>query len=199
MINLLPPDHAASIRYARQNTVLRLWLIGMAAAILGMLLILGGGWIYMNQQTKGLQKNIAVTNNQLKVENLSKVQAEAKEITGDVNVINKVLSQEIDFASLIQSVGSIMPPGTVLDSLSLSNKVSGAIDLSASTKDYPGAAQIAVNLSDPNNKLFSKVDIVSVGCKINPTKVYICAATYRALFTKTAQAQFLTVPQGDKQ
>ena len=75
-----------------------------------------------------------------------------------------------------------MPENTVLSNIEIS-KVEGGIDLSAETKDQESATQIQVNLMDPNNKLFDKVDIVSISCgESNPT--YPCRATFRALFTK---------------
>lgn len=197
MINLLPTDYADTIRYGRQNTKLRGWLIGIAGAIIGLVIIFAGGWVYINQQSKSLQKNIDGTNQQLKAQSLSSVQANAKEITGDIKVINQVLGTEIRFSDLIQAIGGDMPPGTILGSLSLS-KVSGTLDLSASAKDYSSAAQIAVNLSDPKNNLFSKVDIVNVSCSSSLDQAYKCGATLKALFSKTAQTKFLSVPKDTK-
>jgi hypothetical protein len=43
MINLLPTSYADSVRFARQNTVLRSWLIACGAAIAGLIIILAGG------------------------------------------------------------------------------------------------------------------------------------------------------------
>jgi hypothetical protein len=134
MINLLPTTYANSIRYGRQNSLLRVWLLGT----------------------------------------------------------------EIRFSDLIQAIGSDMPSGTVLGSLSLS-KINGTIDLSASAKDYNSAAQIAVNLKDSKNNLFSKVDIVSVTCNSTVTQTYRCGATLKALFSATARTKFLSVPKDIKQ
>ena len=198
MINLLPPSRAAGIRYGRQNTTLRIWLIGVALAIFGLIIILAGGWIYIGHQSKAFEKDISSTNQQLQAQNIDKVKADAKEITGDINVINKVLSQEIHFSDLIQAIGSYMPPGTVLGTLSLSDKVSGTLDLSANAKDYTSAAQIAVNLSDQKDDLFSKVDIVNISCGTSTDTVYKCSATFRALFSKDAQTKFLGVATGSK-
>lgn len=199
MINLLPPQNVSAIKYGRQNTALRVWLIGTVAAIAGLIIILAGGWVYLDHQSKGFQKTIAASNNQLKLQNIDKVRAESKEITGDINVIDKILSQEVHFSDLIQSIGSYMPPGTVLSTLSLSDKVTGSIDLSASTKDYASAAQIAVNLGSQKDNLFSKVDIVNISCGSDPAKLYKCSATYRALFSTSAQTKFLGVPTEAKQ
>ena len=198
MINLLPPEHAASIRYGRQNRQILHWLAGMAVAIVVLILILGAGWFYINQESNSLKKEITATNQQLEAQNLKQVQADAKEITGDISVIDKVLRQEIHFSELIQTIGGYMPPGTVLGSLSLSDKVSGALDLNTNAKDYTSAAQIAINLSDPKDDLFSKVDVINISCNSGAEKVYKCSATLRALFSKDAQNRFLSVPAGSK-
>ncbi|HET7528973.1 MAG TPA: hypothetical protein VFJ84_01955 [Candidatus Saccharimonadales bacterium] len=199
MINLLPPSYADAIRYGRQNSVLRRWLIGTAIAIGGLIVIIASGWLYINQQANGLQKNIDATNQQLQAQNLAKVQKDAKEITGDVNVIDKLLSQEIRFSELIQAIGDIMPPGTSLGTLSLSNVVAGGVDLTANAADGASVAQIAANLSDPKNQLFTKADIVSVNCDNNPNQAYPCTVILRVLFSPSAQTRFLSVPSGDKQ
>jgi len=198
VINLLPTDYAQSIRFGRQNAMLRSWLIGAVVAIAGLVVIFVGGWLYINQQAKTLQKNIDTTNQQLEAQNLAQVQKDAKEITGDIKVITQVLGTEVRFSDLIQAIGNDMPPGTVLSSLSLS-KVSGAVDLSTGVVNYSSAAQIAVNLSQSKNDLFSKVDIISVNCTNSTTKTYPCTATFKALFSKTAQNKFLSVPKDIKQ
>jgi hypothetical protein len=198
MINLLPPSRADAIRYGRRNSVLRVWLFGAAVAIGGLVLIIISGWIYLNQESTNIQKNIDITNKQLQAENLGQVQKDAKEVTGDITVINKILSQEIRFSELIQAIGNIMPPDTILGTLSLSNKVSGGVDISAKAKYGNSVPQIVANLTDPQNKLFMKADVVSVSCDSSPTQIYPCTVILRALFSKDAQTKFLSFPAGGK-
>jgi hypothetical protein len=195
MINLLPADYVSSIRYARRNTVLRSWVVAAIAATGVLIIILASGWVYINQQAKTLQKHIDSTNQSLKDQNLSQTQSDVKEISGDITVINKILGQEVDFAKLMDSIGRDMPAGAALSSLSLSNKVNGALDLSANAVNYASAAQVAANLSDPQNQLFSKVDIVSINCDTSSTKAYKCQSIYRALFSPATQTKFMHVPE----
>jgi len=203
MINLLPPQQAETIRYGRQNTVLRKWLIGMAASIVGLALIMLSGWFYINSQAETLKKNIDITNQQLQSQNLAKVQADAKEISGDIKVINQVLRSEERFSDLIKTIGSDMPAGTILGGISIGN-VSGGLDLTVGGVDHASIAQAAVNLSDPKNQLFSNVDIITVGCNTStdnnsqPTGPYVCNAEFRALFSNDAKLKFLNVPKADK-
>ena len=198
MINLLPDEYKLHLRFGRLNVRLGRWLIFSASIIAGLLLILGVGWLYMDQQIKDLNRSIASTREQLKTQNLEQVKDQADEISQNIKVINQVLSREIRFSSLLQEIGQAMPPGAVLSSLTLSDKVSNAIDLNANTKNSSAAAQIAVNLSDPKNKLFTKVDIVNVNCS-SIDKTYPCTATFRALFDKETFKRFLNAASGETQ
>jgi Tfp pilus assembly protein PilN len=193
MINLLPPEHISLIKFGRHNSMLRHWIIGALCAIGGLIIIMAGGWVYLHQQANNLQSSLDKTNAQLQAQNLAKVQHDAKEITGDIKVINQVLGNEVHFSDLIQDIGKVMPPGTVLSSLSLS-KINGSLDLSASAKDSSAAAQIAVNLNDPSNGLFSKVDIVNINCG-NESSTYHCDGVFKALFSTAAQKKYQSVPE----
>jgi len=191
MINLLPPERSQSIRYGRMNAMLLRWIAGLGAATVVLIIIIIGGWLYINQQSNNLQDDINGAQSQLTAQNLPKVQKDADEISGDVKVINQILSREVRFSDLLKSIGQIMPAGAILNSLTLTS-ANGAIDLSANTTSYSTAAQIAVNLSDPKNGLFTKVDIISINCTSGST-AYNCSATFKALFSKSAQTSFLGV------
>jgi len=193
MINLLPPERAAQIRYGRSNSSLRQWLMAAAAAIAGLAVIIFSGMIYINQQSDDLQNNITTAKKQLTTENLTGVQADAKGISSDVKLINQVLGREIRFSDLMTAIGKVMPSGTILSGLTLTN-INSAIDVSANALDYTSAAQIAINLSDPTNNLFAHVDIVNISClHDHPSSPYPCTAIYKALFSKSAANRFLNV------
>lgn len=189
MINLLPPNYASGIRFGRHNSYLRKWLIAAGLATAGLLLILGAGWLYLDHQAKLLKDNVAAVESQLLAQNLTGIQKDAQEISGSVKLINQVLSRQVRFSELVQEIGQILPPGTILSGLTLA-KVDGAIDLSANTVDHESAARFAANMGDPKNELFDSVDIVSVKCTTSNNQ-YKCDAVYRALFSKDAKKRFL--------
>ncbi|QQS18781.1 hypothetical protein IPL68_01785 [Candidatus Saccharibacteria bacterium] len=72
-----------------------------------------------------------------------------------------------------------MPGDTNLTGLSILQS-QGGIDITAAAKTYAAATQIQVNLSDKNNGVFSKADIVSINC--SGTTTYPCTIMMRALF-----------------
>lgn len=194
MINLLPPQRAQDIRYGRGNNSLRKWLLAAISAVVLMVLVTGGGILYMNRQAQTLNTNLANTKKELEQQNLSGVQKDAKEITGDIKVIDQILSHDVRFSELIDQIGQAMPPRSVLASLTLT-KADGALDLTANATDNTAATQIAVNLHDPANNLFDKVDIINIDCRDTNNAAYPCKATFRVLFNKTAKTKFLSVPK----
>ncbi len=68
MINLLPTEYSNQLRFARQNTLIRKWLVGALAAIFGLLAILALGSLYISQQSKNIQRGIDSTQKQLETE-----------------------------------------------------------------------------------------------------------------------------------
>lgn len=197
MINLLPAEYHASLRSVHFNSILRRWIAAVLLATGGLMLIMAVGWVYIDQQNRDLSRNISSLNQQLQAQDLAGTQAKAKAITTNIKIINQVLSREIRFSDLIKQIGSVMPPGTVLSGLTLT-KVDGALDLATSARDSTSAAQIAVNLSDPKNKIFDKVDIVNINCSAASTNPYPCTATFKALFSNSTKNQFLNVPGASK-
>lgn len=121
-------------------------------------------------------------------QNLTGVQGQVHEISNNLNLVVQVLSKEVLFSELLQQLTTLMPASTNLTSLSIS-QTQGAIDITAAAKDYASAAQIQVNLTDANNRLFSKADIVSISC--SGTGSYPCSIELRALFSADSSYMFI--------
>lgn len=70
----------------------------------------------------------------------------------------------------------------------------GGLDLDALAQSREIATQIQINLDDPKNKLFDKVDIVNITCSPeNLTQFgYFCQVKLKARFA--ASNQFLLIP-----
>jgi Tfp pilus assembly protein PilN len=182
MINLLPNDYRQSLRYARRNSVLMKWLIAVSLTLALSAAIVAIGSTYLKMETKNYAKLVETTKQELKDQDLEETLAKVQNISGNLKLINQVLSKQVIFSELIKQIGAVMPPGSVLSDIEIS-QVSGGIDLKAQAQNYESATQIQINLSDPNNKLFDKVDIVTVDCQ-GTSPDYPCTVTLRALFTK---------------
>lgn len=189
MINLLPPDVKSNILYARRNMKLRKWTTSMILVLIGIFGLLAAGHFYIASATSGYSKQVAAAEETLKTRKIDETEKRLQTLSNNLKLIIQVLSREVLFSKLLRQVGSVMPPGSVLLSTDLS-KVEGGIDLSAEAQDYKTATQIQLNLQDPNNKLFDKVDIVQVSCGETEDK-YPCRVTLRAQFTKSNPFLFI--------
>lgn len=192
MINLLPPDYKNDIVYARRNTQLKNWVLLSCVGVVGIVLIIAAGHVFISRSTTTWQKQVNHTRDQLGAQKLDETQKQVTDISDSVKLAFAVLSREILFSKLLSQVGAAMPNGSTLQSLSI-NSTQGGIDLTAAATNYQTATQVQINLSDPANKIFEKADIVSVSCT-DTSKVpsaYPCTVTIRALFASDNAFQYV--------
>lgn len=182
MINLLPPDIKSSYDYAGRNVHAVKWVIALAIVFVGLLGLGTTGYIYMQHLSSDYQKQITTKQQSLEDQKLEETQKAAKDISNSLKLAVTVLSKEVLFSKLLSRLGAVTPANVRLSSLNIS-ETTGAIDIIASSANYQSATQLQVNLADPDNKIFSKADIISVNCSSNPSNTgYPCTVTVRALF-----------------
>lgn len=190
MINLLPPAEKEVIMYARYNTQLRRWMLGVSVGLVGVALVVLGGQMILKQSVDSYQQAISSSKEQLQQQNQKETLEKVKGIQSSFKLVVDVLSREVLFSKLLPQVGRVMPNGTVLEGLSLNTDAGQtAFDITASARDFTSGSQIQVNLIDPANKLFEKADLVNVSCSAKegvPT-AYPCQVTMRVLPAKANQ------------
>ncbi len=190
MINLLPNDYRESLRYARKNSILLKWLTGVVIIMLlasGTIFI---GRAYLQMEAKRFDNLNKETQAELQAQNIEETLDKVQNISDNLKLIVQVLQNQVIFSELIKQVGAVMPPGTILSDIEIS-EVQGGIDLTARSTDQNTATQIQINLTDPKNKLFDQVDIVTVTCDPAVDPAYPCRVTMRALFTKNNPFMFI--------
>lgn len=193
MINLLPPDVKENYLFARRNTFLRKWAIVLIISIVTLGGIMMVGYMYLNQSSRSLSKQISEGTEQLKIQKLEETQKQVEGISSSLKLVVQVLGREVLFSKLLQQIGAAMPQGAVLTNLSI-NKLQGGLDLQAAATSYQTATQVQVNLQDPANKIFEKADIVSIQCGTSGSalsKTYPCTIQVRALFAKNNPFLFI--------
>ena len=186
MINLLPPEVKRNYRYARLNVV----LIGLG--VIGTY-----GLLIIHRSKTSYNDQISTIQTQLKKDKLDQTNQQVQDISSSLKLAVKVLSNEVLFSKLLQQVGAVMPNGSILTGLTIT-QLKGGIELTAQSTNYTTATQIQVNLADPQNQIFSKVDIESIQCGAGSSNTgnYPCRVQLRALFN--AKNPFLFVNQGNK-
>ena len=182
MINLLPTQMKDGYRYARRNHYLVRWIVALSLGLVGAAALVGTGYFYLHQTTRHFENKIALDEADLNGKNFKQVQKQVSDISNNLKLAKQVLSKQVLFSELLKQLGSLMPKDTRLSGLSIAQST-GAIDITAKAKTYTAATQIQVNLTDTENKVFSKADIVSINCgTASVGDNYDCTVTIRALF-----------------
>lgn len=197
MINLLPPEVKQSYRYGAANVLLVRWVVAAAISLVGLGAIGTYGWLSVHQDIASYQKQVAATQAALKKDKQKETYVQVQDITNSFRLSVQVLSQEVLFSKLLKQMGTVMPPGSYLTDLTIS-KTQGALDISAQTIDQRTATQVQVNLSDPNNRIFAKADIVSITCSAKNAKdpTHPCLVVVRALFAQNNPFLFINQKAG---
>lgn len=192
MINLLPPEIKEQYIYARRNTLIRRWSTAVLIGIIGIVIVVFGGHLYIGQSIDAYQEQVQQTNDRLASQKLEETQKKVQNLSSTLRLVIQVLSREVLFSKLLKQVGSAMPPGSALQSLSI-NKLEGGLDLQAVASDYQTGTQVQVNLQDPANKIFDKADILSINCTGGEASDprYPCQINIRALFAKDNSFTFV--------
>lgn len=181
-----------NLTYARFNTRLARWVVATIVGLVGIGIVVMFGEFFIHQSIKTYSDRVSAGQQQLKAQKLDETEKHVQDLSGSLKLVVQVLGREVLFSKLLQQIGSAMPDGASLASLSIS-KTQGGIDLNAVAKDYQTATQVQVNLQDPANKIFDKADIIAVTCNstssTDPT--YPCQISIRALFGKNTNFLFI--------
>jgi Tfp pilus assembly protein PilN len=200
MINLMPTEAKKAIRYGHLNSRLLHWTAGCLLIIVAMMATVVLGGFYIDNAKNDLTKSIEITKTTIADQKLEEIKQQAEELSQGVKLIVQVLSKEVLFSKLLQELGGLMPEGATLGDVTLSNKVQGTVDLTANAVDHQSATQVQINLEDPKNNLFQKVDTTSINCNDGAASTvvdsrYKCQIVVKALFKEDAAVTFLATPK----
>lgn len=117
MINLLPDERKEEIRAARTNVILARYTTLIALAIVFLLGILFISHSIL-QSTKASADAI-VEANDIKADVYSETKAQVDALSSKLSESKVLLDQEVRYSRVLTTLGQLMTPGTVLDSLTL--------------------------------------------------------------------------------
>lgn len=117
MINLLSTEHKAALRAARVNVFLvrYIWMI-----LLALTFILGTLYVSYSllQETEATAKE-RIEANDVQSAAYSDTKQKVDALSTKLNGAKEVLGQSVSYAKILTTIGQVMPNGTVLDSLTL--------------------------------------------------------------------------------
>ena len=203
MINLLPTSIKEQIIYGRRNRTLIYWLLAVVVVIGGISGMTVFGQIFINNNANGLQAVAQVTKDRINEQDLTSTRKDIQALSSNFKTVTQLLGKQVLFSKIFNKIGSIMPEGAILSSITLSTS-SDSLDLNVISVDKESATQAFVNISDPKNGLFEKADLVSVGCtpstqEANPTNPvavsqskYPCSASIKVIIKTDSSFYFLS-------
>ena len=178
MINLMPDDMRQEINYARRNYLLLKWMSAIFVVIVFVGLMTIFGQYYIKSNTQNLQKTAEITEARINSHNLSSTRTSIQNLSNNFVTITQLLKKQLLFSKMFVKIGSIIPQGAILRGITLSPTTSAAIDLNVIAVNREAATLAFVNISDPQNGLFDKADLLSVSCNDITAETEASSAKY---------------------
>jgi Tfp pilus assembly protein PilN len=159
VINLLPSDDKRQLQAARTNSLLIRYNILMLAVLVFLGLAIGITYVYLNTVKASSQS--VIDGNQARVSSYAPVQNEANQFRSNLATAKEILSREVTYSDVVLDIAALLPPGVVLQNLSLDANTFGTPTvLIANAKSYSSA--IALKNSFQSSSLFSDVHFTSI-------------------------------------
>ncbi|HEX9679560.1 MAG TPA: PilN domain-containing protein [Candidatus Saccharimonadales bacterium] len=159
MINLLPRNYKANVKFGRYNVrVVRYTLLSI---ILGTVLvgILYFGLLLASREER-LLKDL-VKDKQSGLDQYAEELTKAKTLAERIDVIAALLERETSFSKLLPAIGGVVPQGTTISSLELTNEVANNLSIRGESNSELGPTVFRENLANTTD-LFEQADIVSI-------------------------------------
>lgn len=159
MINLLPVAEKRQISAGRVNVILRRYCI-VSLMLTGLLVIvIVGLYIIMFNNKSDAQRLVDDGNRRLAAE--QSTQREIDTFRNNLLTAKTILSNEIHYSQVITKIAGTMPPGTVLQSLTLSADSFGK-PMTLSAQGRSNADAITLKTSLEKSDIFQNVHLESV-------------------------------------
>lgn len=117
MINLLPDDMKSQISAARVNIILVRYIFVIILAFMFLVLVQAGSYYLLDQSRKSAEQLIEA--NSIKADVYSETKTELEELNNSLTATKTILDQEIFYSKVLTGIAQMMPPGTVIEKISL--------------------------------------------------------------------------------
>lgn len=170
MINLLPDNSKKQICSARMNVNLISYIITLCSAIIFLSLICFVSYLIL-ADSKSTAERI-ITNNQSTSTTInSPLDSQINTMNANFSIAKNIFNKQISYSNIIISLGSVMPSGIVIDSLSLdSNTINSAITIKARSKSSENITTLKSNLQ--SSTIFSNSNVGNISNSQTDTTGY---------------------------
>jgi Tfp pilus assembly protein PilN len=191
MINLLPPEQKQQISYARKNSQLLNWMIALTVLIIAIFTLTLVGQFFISQNINSLKAINQSVEQRIEQRGLANTQKEVESLSNNMTTVVKILKDHLLFSKIFDKIGSLLPPGTSLSGIEISSSES-ALELEFKSSTQDAASQVFINISDPNNGLFEKADLLNVNCpRSDISRTDPCITQVRVIIKTDSNFYFL--------
>lgn len=186
MINLLSPTSKRRIRAARQNVVLRRYVLFIGFIALLIFATFGAGYYLTVQDRNRLQAEMQSKDSELAKYRATK--ASSEQLTKNLTIAKQIFSNEVVFSDLILDITKTLPRGVVLAELNITTDMLGKEVTIAARGEDSDSSPLSLKAALEQSSLFSNVKIISIDEKVfdNPTQATPIERRYPASFELSA-------------
>lgn len=174
MINLLPDTAKQDLKAAHTNIFLLkiIFVLGLGVAFLCFISI---GVYFILMDTKATAENV-INLNQQKTASYSSVQEQAFTLKASLSNAKTILDNEVRYTKLLTTIASLMPEGTIIDSLNLNDTLFGT---PTNLTVYAKSTEAALKLKDSfqSSPLFTNVSFETIAGSTGQSGDYPVTAT----------------------
>lgn len=185
MINLLPTDVRVDRRYGRLNRIIIGYVVALSITALLVAIVMLGSLKFFGTDESSIRKEI--TDNTAIITSLQSKTTDLNNTVARLEVANKLHESGVNFSELIPRIGSILPEGTVLNGLSLTEGSTEALNLDVDLETPELAAILVRNLID--SEIFEAADIGAIVPKISEGNRYQYGTNVSVSFVGSAEAK----------
>jgi hypothetical protein len=185
MINLLPLDVRVERRYGRLNRIIIGYVIALSITALLVAVVMLGSLKFFGTDESAIKREIA--SNTAIMTSLQSKTTDLNNTVARLEVANKLHESGVNFSELIPKIGSILPEGTVLNGLSLTEGSTEALNLDVDLERPELAAILVRNLID--SEIFEAADIGAIIPKISEGSRYQYGTSVSVSFVGSAEAK----------
>ena len=186
MINLLSDEKKREIKAGRANTIILSYIFMTLAAFVLLGLLSAGVYVTLNVTRSDAQRR--VSSNQSDIAKYQTTQNEASTFRSNLSTAKQILDKEVIYSALILKITKAVPPGVVLNNLSLSpDTVGKPTTIKANAKNYDAALALKSSFeSQPD--LFTDVHFEDITSQ-DSENAYPISVTLALTISKAALQQ----------
>ncbi len=181
MINLLPPAMMEARRYGRRSVILVRYSLVIALIGICSIGVFLFNMHYVNEDEARLRAEMKLQDE--RAASLEAGQKIVEKSASQLKTIDKLYSGEVKFSELIPKIGSLLPNGAVLNSLTLTGGKANPLQLDVDLESQDLAAVFQQNLV--HSDLFQAADISAIVTKGDSPKPGQKSYPYGASLTAT--------------